>query len=151
MTLKADIEGFLAQKKLALAGASRGRRKFGNNIFKELKNKGYQVFLIHPSAELIDGQPCYRDCGSLPDEVGGLIIAVRPAQTEKAVESAARAGIKRIWMQRGAESPKAIRLCRANGITVIHNECVLMFAEPAALIHRVHRLIWKLIGKLPAS
>jgi hypothetical protein len=28
-------------------------------------------------------------------------------------------------------------------------ECVLMFAEPAAFYHRLHRWVWKLLGRLP--
>ncbi len=31
------------------------------------------------------------------------------------------------------------------------NECILVFAEPAALIHRTHRWIWAVLGRLPAE
>jgi hypothetical protein len=33
--------------------------------------------------------------------------------------------------------------------SVVHGECLLMFAEPAGLIHRAHRWVWGAIGKLP--
>jgi len=65
------------------------------------------------------------------------------------VKEAASAGIKRIWMQTGAESAPAIEYCKANGISVIHGECILMFAEPAETFHRMHRTVRRLFGKLP--
>jgi hypothetical protein len=46
-------------------------------------------------------------------------------------------------------SPSALEFCRANCITALAGERILMFAEPAAFIHRFHRGLWKLMGKLP--
>jgi len=82
--------------------------------------------------------------------VGGVVVCVPPARTEQVVRDAHRAGIRRVWMQQGAESQAAIRFCEESGIALVHGECILMFAEPAALFHRVHRWIWRLLGRLPA-
>jgi len=51
------IGQFLAQPALALAlvGLSRSGKKFGNVACRELKAKGYRVYPIHPSADVIDG------------------------------------------------------------------------------------------------
>jgi len=57
----------------------------------------------------------------------------------KVVQEALAAKITRVWLQRGAESAEAIRFCTANGIQVISGECILMFAEPAAFYHKIHR------------
>jgi predicted CoA-binding protein len=62
---------------------------------------------------------------------------------------AADAGIKKLWLQQGAESDEAIRICGEHGIDVLHGECILMFAEPTALIHRLHRWINGALRKLP--
>lgn len=147
--LKATIDDFLAQKTLALVGASRGGRKFGNAVLKELLAKGYEVLPVHPEAAAIGGVACSPSLAKLPKEVDGLVLVVPPSQTEKLVKEAAAAGIKRIWMQRGAESPEALRLCRENGIAVVHGECILMFAEPTVSVHRFHRWLWGVLGKLP--
>jgi predicted CoA-binding protein len=144
------IADFLAQRTLALVGVSRGGRKFGNAIWKELRAKGYTVFAVHPEAERIDGERCWPDLASLPVPVGGVVIVVRPEQTERVVADALRAGIRRVWMQQGSESPAALRFCEANGIVAVQRECVLMFAEPVTSIHRVHRWVWRVLGKLPA-
>lgn len=148
MTTQAAIDRFLSHPTLAVAGASRGGKKFGNTAVRELAAKGYDVALIHPEAKEIDGRPCYASVADLPDPSVGLVLIVPPDQTERIVREAADAGIRDIWMQQGSESPNAVQLCRDHGIDVIHGECILMFAKPAG-IHKFHHWLWGLFGKLP--
>ena len=149
MTRKSSVENFLSQRTLAIVGVSRSGKKFGNMIFKELSEKGFKLLPINPNAERIGEYTCYGNLNSLPEPVGGLIIVVPPSQTEQIVKDAAVAGIKRVWMQQGSESKEAIEYCEKNGISVVAGECILMFAEPTAFFHRLHRSIWKILGKLP--
>ena len=62
---------------------------------------------------------------------------------------AARAGIKRVWLQQGAESAEAAAAAAACGVELVAGECILMFAHPASY-HRVHRWVRGLVGRLPA-
>jgi predicted CoA-binding protein len=149
MTTKAAVKDFLDQRTLAVVGVSRGGKKFGNTAYKELKAKGYQVFPVNPHVDAIDGDRCYSSLSALPEPVGGVLIVVPPRETEQVVRDAAAAGIRRVWMQQGAESQAAIQFCEEQGISAIHGECILMFAEPAAFYHRLHRWVWRLLGKLP--
>jgi predicted CoA-binding protein len=149
MSSRAMVTDFVAQRKLAVVGVSRQGRKFGNTAFRELKAKGYKLVPVHPQAETIEGERCYPNLASLPEPVDGVLVVVPPAETEKVVREAAAAGIKRVWMQQGAESPAAIKFCQENGLNTVHGECILMFAEPTAWFHRAHRWVWKLLGKLP--
>jgi predicted CoA-binding protein len=149
MTTKAAVADFTAQKKLAVVGISRKAWKFGNVAFKELKKQGYQLFPVNPNAETIEGERCYPSLNALPEPVDGVLVVVPPAETEKVVREAAAAGIKRVWMQQGAASPEAIRFCQENGIEAVHGECILMFTEHSAFIHRAHRWVWGVFGKLP--
>ncbi len=149
MTTIAVIDAFLTQHRLAVVGVSRGGKKFGNLAYRELKTKGYQLFPINPNADSIEGDRCYPSLTALPEPVDGVLIVVPPAETEQVVQDAAAAKIRRVWMQQGAESEAAIRFCQQNGIDVVHNECILMFAEPTAFGHRMHRWVWGLLGKLP--
>ncbi len=149
MTSRSAVSDFVVQRKLAVVGVSRSGKKFGNAAYRELKAKGYELFPIHPEAETIEGDKCYRALSALPEPVGGLLIVLPPAQTEKVVEEAAAAGIERVWMQQGAESPAALRFCEEHGISAISGECILMFAEPVGWFHRAHRWVWGLLGKLP--
>ena len=149
MTSKSLIETFLSQRTLALVGMSRKHGKFGNAVYKELTAKGYSVYPVHPEVKEIQGISCYPNLQGLPETVGGVVIVVPPAQTEKVVCDVLQAGIPRVWMQQGSESPAAVRYCEENGIQVVQGECILMFAEPVAFFHRIHRWIWGILGKLP--
>ncbi len=94
------------------------------------------------------GESCFDNIQSLPEQVNGVVVVVPPNQTEKVVKEAVAAGIKHIWIQQGAESSNAIDFCEKNGINVIYDHCILMFAEPS-LIHKCHRYVWRVLGKLP--
>lgn len=149
MTRKSDVENFLSKKKLAIVGVSRSGKKFGYTIYKNLKSKGYITFAVNSKGGSIDGEPLYPNLNSLPEPVDGVVIVVHPEETEKVVREAVEKDIKHIWIQQGAESETAVQFCQEKGINVVHGECILMFAEPVAFGHRIHRWIWKLLGKLP--
>ncbi len=149
MTTRSDVENFISLDRMAIVGVSRSGNKFGNNTFRELTAHGYKLYPIHPEAQTLEGVPAYKDFASLPEKVDGLIVIVPPAQTEKIVRDAAAAGIKHIWFQQGAESESAIAYCHENGIAEVHGECINMFAHDTATFHKIHRGIWKIIGKLP--
>ena len=149
MTSKSAIDDFISQETLAIVGVSRGGKKFGNTTFRELTAHGYKLYPIPPEAETLEGVKAYKDFDSLPEKVNGVIIIVPPAQTEKVVREAAAAGIKRVWMQQGAQSDAAIRFCQENGIAEIHGECINMFAHNTASFHKFHRSLLKVFGRLP--
>ena len=149
MVTRAAVQEFVSQPAIAVAGISRGGKKFGNAVCRELKAKGYRVYPIHPSADAIDGEPCYPSFAALPEPVGGVVISVKPKVAEQVVRDAAAAGIRRVWLQQGAGSPAALSICEQAGISVVSGECILMFAEPVASIHKLHRWIWRIIGRLP--
>lgn len=149
MIAKKIIDEFLAQKPIAVIGVSRDSRKFGYICYRELKMKGFPVFAVNPNINSIDGDGCYPDLKSLPEKAAAVLVVVPPVQTEKVVAEALECGLRYVWMQKGSESEKAIEFCRDNGITVIHNECILMFAHPVESFHKFHRFFVKLIGRLP--
>lgn len=149
MKTLASIKEFLAQKHLAIAGISKTKSKFGNTIFKELTKKNYQLYPIHPGMKEFEGIACFPDVNALPEEVSGIIICTKPDKAEKLVNEAVKKGIKHIWLQQGAQNEATLKLANENNINLITKECVLMFAEPSAFIHRFHRGINKMFGKLP--
>ena len=79
MTSRAAIEAFLARPAIAIAGVSRSGKKFGNLAWRELRAKGYRVHAIHPSADVIDGERCYRTFADLPEPVDALLVVVPPS------------------------------------------------------------------------
>lgn len=149
MTKKQDVEDFLAQNTFVVAGVSRKGNKFGNMAFRNLKQKGYEVYAVHPDAESIEGEKCYPDFKSLPKPADAVVIVTKPRITINVLKNMVDAGIKMAWMQQGAESDEAISFCIKHGIREVHGECIMMFAEPVKSMHRIHRWVWGAIGKLP--
>lgn len=149
MATKAAVDDFVSQKTMAVVGVSKKKGKFGSTAYRELKAKGYRVFPVNPSIDDFEGDKCYPSLRELPEVPGGAVIVVPPKAAESVVRDARAAGIRRIWLQQGAESQEAIASCKESDINVIHGHCILMFAEPTAFPHRFHRYIWRLLGKLP--
>ncbi len=149
-TNRVSVQEFMDQKTLAVVGVSRDPKKFGNLAYRELKARGYRVFPINRYLDSIDGAACYSNLQALPEKVDGVLIVVPPKETEQIVREADALAIQRVWMQQGSESNTAIEYCRKRGISEVHGECILMFAEPVRSYHRLHRGAMRLLGKLPA-
>jgi predicted CoA-binding protein len=149
MTTKNAVDGFLSHRQIAVVGVSRNGRGFGYAAWRTLRQKGWEAVPVNPAASAVDGIPCYPTLRDLPGGTIEAAVVVTPsAVTEKVVEDAAAAGIRWLWLQQGASSEKALAACREHKIEAISNECILMHANPGGP-HKVHRWVWKIIGKLP--
>jgi len=49
------IKEFMARKKFAVVGASDNAEKYGNQILKNLKNRGYEVYPVNTKLKEIEG------------------------------------------------------------------------------------------------
>jgi predicted CoA-binding protein len=148
-TSRQAIDEFLAQPALALAGVSRSGKGFGHAALRALLDKGYRVYPLHPAMDVVCGVKCYHHFLEMPPDVGGVIVIVQPADAVTVIRDALEAGIRRVWLQPGAESPYVLALCHDLGVEVISGTCVLMSANPTG-IHKVHRWLDALLRKLPA-
>ncbi len=150
MTSRADIEEFFQSKEYAVVGVSADRRKFGNAVFRTMKEKGFTVYPVHPVSETVEGVKCYRSVTDLPSAVESIVTVVPPAITENAIQEGIAKNVRHIWMQPGSVSKGAAKTAREAGATVVEGECILMFLEPVESIHALHRWIKKLLGRYPA-
>jgi len=149
MIARRAVDEFVAQEALAVVGVSRSGKGFGNAALGELVANGYRVHPVHPEAATLRGLPCARDLASLSEPVGGVLVVVPPERTEAVVREASAAGIGRVWMQQGSESPAAIAYCAEHGIDAVHGECILMFLRRPGGVHRFHRAVRRLLGRMP--
>ena len=149
MSSKADVDAFFDSPAYAVIGVSADRKKFGNTVFRTMKEKGLTVYPVHPSHETVEGEKCYKDVKSLPADVASIVTVVPPAITQRAVDEALARGLKHIWMQPGSNSIVAADAARKGGASVVDGECILMFLEPVGSVHKVHRFVNKIFGKMP--
>jgi len=119
-----DIKEFLKKEnKIAVVGASSNPDKWGFKVYNTLKRLGFEVYPVNPRHEKINNDTCYHDLKSLPEKPDVVITVVPPGITEEAVKECREIGIKKVWMQPGSESQKAVDFCKGNGIEVIYNIC----------------------------
>ena len=145
----ASVREFVGLRTLAFVGLSRNPRQFANAAYRDLRAKGYKLIPVNPHAESLEGDRCYPSLRALPEPVDGAILMVPPDAAEEVVVDAAAAGVRRVWVQQGAESAAVIQLCERFGITAVAGECILMFAEPAQFVHRLHRFGRRMCRTLP--
>jgi predicted CoA-binding protein len=128
MDTASKIKDFLAAGPYAVVGASTRRAKYGNKVLRTYLQRGLEVHVVHPREKVIEGVATVPDIASLPDGVRGLSIITPPAITEQLVGEAAAKGIRRLWMQPGAESAKALADAEALGLSVIAGGPCLLVA-----------------------
>ncbi len=145
--MEETIQTFIEQKKIAVVGASRDGRKFGNAAAKELEERGYEVFYIHPEADEINGHPTYPNLSAIKDQAECVLVSI-PAEHAKGVLSeAAATGLTKVWLQQGIDSSELEKLGSELGLDLVTGKCILMYAEPVRSFHKFHQVVWKLIGQ----
>jgi uncharacterized protein len=122
------IKDFLSQKAFAVCGSFRNESKYAYKIFKDLISHGYEAFPVNPIISEVEGRKCYKSISDIPFAVDVVDIVTSPAVTEVILKECFERGIKRIWLQPGAQSQKVIDFCRDNNISVVHDVCVMIEA-----------------------
>jgi len=149
MTTRKAVTDFLNNKSIAVVGVSRNPKKFGYAVYKHLKERNYKTFPINPNITEIDSDKCYSNLADIKEKIDGVILVVMPTVSAKVVKEANDLGIKSIWFQQGSSSDEAVKFCEDNSMSFVRDECIMMFTEPVESIHKFHRWLWKIFGKLP--
>ncbi len=133
------INEFWKQRYYAVVGVSRKREKFGNAVFREMKKAGYDVVPINRNTDTIEKTETFASLKHVQHQLDAAVLVVSPHETEAVLRQCAERGIKYVWLQRGAESERAITLGGELGLNLIHHECALMFIKPTRFPHTLHR------------
>ncbi len=118
------VKDFLKQKRFAVVGSFRNEKKFAYKILINLTEKNYEVFPVNPRMSEVKGRVCYKSISDIPYNVDVATIVTPPLITEGILKECLRKGIKRAWLQPGAENQAGIKFCHDHGIKVIHGICV---------------------------
>jgi predicted CoA-binding protein len=125
--MQGRIRDFVSRKVWAVVGVSQDRSKFGNRIYRDLRDAGYVVYPIHPKGGELEGAKVYPTLADLPATPEVVDLVVPPAVTEQVVKEAHQLGLSRIWMQPGAESQAAIDYCHTHAIEVVYDACAMVW------------------------
>jgi predicted CoA-binding protein len=121
------ITDFVNRRVWAVVGASTDTSKFGNKVFRSLRQAGYIVYPVNPKGGELEGVTVYPTLADLPETPDVIDVVVPPSVTEKIVSEVQELGLDRVWMQPGAESDAAIAFCQAHDIQVVHGACAMVW------------------------
>ena len=147
------IQSFLACRRIALVGASRDPKDFSRALMRAFLQRGYDVVPVNPAANRaeMEGRRCLRSVVDATPPVEAALLLTPPAHTAAAVMECVAAGVRRIWMHKGAgagaASPDALALCARAGLEVVTGECPFMYLPDAGLPHRIHGFLHRLLRR----
>lgn len=114
---------------VAVVGASRDRRKFGNKAVRAFSKQGYEVYPIHPTAESVEGLPAYRSVTDVPGPIEVATVYVPPEIGRTLLNGLADKGIAQVWINPGAGSGQLLEEARARGLNVVEACSILGIGE----------------------
>ncbi|MBI3812105.1 MAG: CoA-binding protein [Nitrospirae bacterium] len=113
-------------KTIAVVGLSSNPEKPSHFVPKYLKEHGYTVIPVNPTAKgEILGQKVYAGLKDVPQKIEIVDIFRPPKDVPPIVEDAIAIGAKVIWMQEGIVNNAAAERAKAAGLHVIMDKCMM--------------------------
>lgn len=116
----------LSTKTIASVGLSSNQEKESYWIVSYLKEQGYRIIPINPTADEILGEKAYPDLESVPEKIDVVQVFRRPEDVPPVVDSAIKVGAKVVWMQEGIVNEEAAQKAREAGLQVVMDACMRM-------------------------
>jgi predicted CoA-binding protein len=139
-------ESFWNARSFAVVGHA-AKARFPVLTYRGLRKSKRVVYPVDCDTGTIDGDRVYPDFASLPQPVEAVVIEVPREETRDWVERAANAGIRDVWIHMMRETPEAVALASARGLSVRTGTCAVMYVTPGLSYHCVHKWIQQLRGK----
>lgn len=127
------IEVLRRYRTIAVVGASRNPEKEAHTVPRYLKENGYTIVPVNPTAERILGERVYPTLLHIPDEVAREVEVVevfRPSEelarvARQVIEMRMRCGRPFVfWAQEGLESEEAKEVLESNDVQYVMNSCM---------------------------
>ena len=120
-----EVKEILKLRNVAVVGISRDPAKPAHFVPKYLKDHGYNIIPVNPSAQEILGIKCYKSLFEVGEPVD-IVDVFRPSEdVPPVVEAALKGGVKVVWLQEGIHNPKAEGEATGQGTRVIWNRCMM--------------------------
>ncbi len=119
--------------RIAIIGASRNRRKFGNKAVRAYAAKGYEVFPVHPGADQIEGCKAYRSVLDVPvDRLDRISVYLPPAIGVQLLDEIARKPADQVWFNPGAADDRLLRRAKELGLPTIQGCSIVDIGQSPA-------------------
>ena len=103
-------------KIVAVIGASKDRRKFGNRAVRAYVQQGYTVIPINPREHEVEGLSAYASVLDVAGPIDMASFYVPPEVGEQVIDEVARKQIPEVWLNPGSESDALV--ARAQSLSI---------------------------------
>ena len=114
----------LSAKTIASVGLSSNQEKESYWIVSYLKEQGYRIIPVNPTATEILGEKVYPSLSAIPDKVDVVQVFRKPEDVPPVVDEAIKIGAKVVWMQEGIRHEAAAQKARDAGLQVVMDACM---------------------------
>lgn len=125
MVMSEDISWVYSLRTIAVVGASKDEKKPSHYVPKYLKEKGYIIVPVNPSASEILGETCYSVLEDIPDPAD-IVLVFRPSeQVPEILSGILHVNPHVLWMQLGIKNEEVKKEAEAHGIYVVMDKCMM--------------------------
>ena len=123
MNTTETISQILAFKNWAIVGLGNNPDRPAFGVAKLLKDKGHQIFPVHPKAESVHGEVGYQSLAEIPIKIEVVDCFVNSNLVGAVVDQAIAIGAKAVWLQRGVIDEAAVERAHAAGLLTVMDRC----------------------------
>jgi predicted CoA-binding protein len=116
-------------KTVAIIGASRNRRKFGNKALRAFEHKGYRVLAINPNEREVEGHRTFASVLDVPDQIDMATVYVPADVGVRVMDELANKGIAEVWLNPGADDEDVVARAKKLGLNVVQACSIIAIGE----------------------
>jgi len=109
---------------IASVGLSSNQEKESYWIVSYLKEQGYKIIPVNPTATEILGEKVYPSLSAIPDKVDVVQVFRKSEDVPPVVDEAIKIGAKVVWMQEGIVNYEAAQKAKDAGLQVVMDACM---------------------------
>jgi predicted CoA-binding protein len=145
-----DQTEFLTQmRSLAFYGLSATGKGFAYDVLKAITTANLQlaVWPVHPSASMLGGMKAQPSATRLKPVPDSALIVLKAPEAAQALEDAAAAGVKSVWLAYNAASKANLEHARSLGLKVTQG-CPMLFMEGQGFPHNFHSALARMFKRI---
>jgi predicted CoA-binding protein len=115
---------------IAVYGCSPKPDRTSYQITDFLISKGYEVYPVHPQADVILGRRCYAKLADIPVHIDIVDVFRKAEFTPEVARQAVEIGSGALWLQQGIINEESYRIAEEGGVIPVMDLCI-------AVMHRL--------------
>jgi predicted CoA-binding protein len=110
----------MSKPTVAILGASRDRRKYGNKAVRAHLQQGFEVYPVNPHAGQIEGLKAFPDLASVPvKQLDRISVYLPPDVGLALLEEIQKREAVEVWFNPGSDSPEVVARAEHLGLDII--------------------------------